>query len=146
MPVALVGCTATAPAPEESQAAASLPACVQISRIRSYEQLDARNLIVFAPDRQHAYHVEVAGACRGLRPGFGLEVQGASGRLCGRADEFITTVPGLPARGSDFDDRCRVLSVRPLDASALQELLISFGLGERGEPAAGEVLQEMPRR
>lgn len=142
--LALAACAADAPPRSHGPTATTLPPCVQLSRVRSFEQLDGRNLVLFAPDRQHAYHVELAASCQGLRPGLGLEVQSRAGRLCGHGDEYLLPSPLLPQPGGGFDSRCRVSAVRPLDASALQELLVAFGVGERGEPAAGEVLQEMP--
>ena len=65
----LAGC-AGAPGVQSTGAAAasstSMNDCLQASRVRSFEQLDQRNLILYAPDRQHAYHVELAFACPDL--------------------------------------------------------------------------------
>ncbi|MCC5861329.1 MAG: hypothetical protein JJT93_05385 [Gammaproteobacteria bacterium] len=140
----LLGC-ASLPGEEGDTAAAwQGPDCVQLSRVREYQLLDSRNLLVYAPDRANAFHIVLAGACPGLRLGAGLRMQGDRGRLCGFPGERLSTaLPGLDSR-RDRDEGCRISSVQALDPAGLQELLIRFGRGEDGEPAAGEPEQQMP--
>lgn len=119
--------------------------CVRISRVRHFERLDDRNLLLFAPDRNNAYHVRLVMSCPDVTYGGLLSIEGGQGSLCGFAGENLrsgwrTGMPG-DVRG---ERACPVRSVRRLDSSALQELLVEHGLGEQGEPAAGEVEQEIP--
>lgn len=119
--------------------------CVRISRVRRFERLDDRNLLLFAPDRQDAFHVQMVMGCPDIgRTGF-LSLEGRQGSLCGYPGEALrsgirTGFPG-DARG---DRACQVRSVRRLDSSALQDLLVEHGLGEQGEPVAGETEQQIP--
>ncbi len=119
--------------------------CVRMSRVRRFERLDDRNLVLFAPDRQNAYHVRMAMSCPDIVHAGFLSIEGRQGSLCGYPGEALR--PGIRS-GFPGDARgeraCPVRSVRRLDSSTLQDLLVEHGLGEQGEPAAGETDQQIP--
>lgn len=144
MAVVQTGC-AHAPPPDTGALEATRgPECITLSRVREYQLLDSRNLVVFAPDRANAFHVVLATPCPGLRLGAGLRLHGDRGRLCGFPGERVaSSLPGLDT-GRERESGCRVSAVRALDPAGLQELLVRFGRGEEGEPAAGEAVQQMP--
>ncbi len=140
----LSACTSLPTEPEADAAVLQGPACVQLSRVREYQLLDSRNLLVYAPDRANAFHVVLASPCPALRLGAGLRMQSDRGRLCGFPGERLSSaLPGLESRG-EREQGCRISSVQALDPASLQELLIRFGRGEEGQPAAGEPEQRMP--
>lgn len=144
MAVLQAGCAHTPPPDAGALEAASGPECITLSRVRDYHLLDSRNLVVFAPDRANAFHLVLASSCPGLRLGAGLRLHGERGRLCGFPGEQVaSSLPGLDTR-RERDSGCRVSAVRALDPAGLQELLVRFGRGEEGEPAAGEAVQQMP--
>jgi hypothetical protein len=142
----LAGCAGAPRAQPTAAASASSPSgtdCLQSSRVRSFERLDQRNLILYAPDRQNAYHVELAMACSDV--GFGpLSLVGEqSGRICSHSNAGVSS--GFAARGGyGSNETCRIIGVTRLEASTLQELLMQHGLQKSGEPAAGETEQVMP--
>jgi len=142
----LTGC-AGAPGAQSAGAApvssTSMNDCLQASRVRSFEQLDQRNLILYAPDRQNAYHVELAIACPDLAFGPLSLVGRQDGRICGNSNVAVRS--GLAERGGfGRNETCLITGVTRLEASTLQELLLKYGRGERGGPAAGETEQVMP--
>ncbi|MCC5867218.1 MAG: hypothetical protein JJU27_01790 [Gammaproteobacteria bacterium] len=147
----LAGCGTTSGTADARGAAGTLASaavhhdCVRISRVRRFERLDDSNLLLFAPDRQNAYHVQTVMGCPDIgRAGF-LSIDGAQGSLCGYPGEVLRTGIRTGFPGDARSERpCQVRSVRRLDFSGLQDLLVEHGLGEQGEPAAGETEQQVP--
>lgn len=149
---AVMGACGTTPATEDPPRAGGASAsteihhdCVRMSRVRRFERLDERNLLLFAPDRHNAYHVQLAMSCPDItRAGF-LSMEGRQGSLCGYPGEALRSGIRSGFPGDARSERgCPVRSVRRLDSSALQDLLVEHGLGEQGEPAAGDTEQQIP--
>ena len=141
--VLLSGCAATGTQADSDEASESRPITtdwVRIDQVRDFRVLDDSNLILYAPTRRQAYHVELMPACHGLRFADTIALRGRTGRLAGFAgDRVIIDRPGMP-------ERCSVTSVRRLDEASLTELIVSFEGEPDGEAAADEAEVEIPRR
>lgn len=139
----LSGCAGSdtqADSDDESESRSISTDWVRIDQVRDFRVLDDSNLILYAPTRRQAYHVELMPACQGLRFADTIALRGRTGRLAGFAgDRVIIDRPGVP-------DRCPVTSVRRLDETSLTELIVSFEGEPEGEPAADEAEVEIPRR
>ena len=139
----LSGCAATdtqSSSDETSESRSISTDWVRIDQVRDFRVLDDSNLILYAPTRRQAYHVELMPACQGLRFADTIALRGRTGRLAGFAgDRVIIDRPGVP-------DRCPVTSVRRLDEASLTELIISFEGETDGDAAADEAEVEIPRR
>ncbi|MCC5868318.1 MAG: hypothetical protein JJU27_07370 [Gammaproteobacteria bacterium] len=139
----LGGCAATdtqTNADEASESRSISTDWVRIDQVRDFRVLDDSNLILYAPTRRQAYHVELMPACQGLRFADTIALRGRTGRLAGFAgDRVIIDRPGVP-------DRCPVASVRRLDEASLTELIVSFEGEPDGDAAADEAEVEIPRR
>ncbi len=139
----LSGCAAAgtqANTDEESESAPITTDSVRIDQVRDFRVLDDSNLILYAPTRRQAYHVELMPACQGLRFADTIALRGRTGRLAGFAgDRVIIDRPGIP-------DRCPVSSVRRLDEASLTELIVRFEGEPDGDAAADEAEVEIPRR
>jgi hypothetical protein len=98
--------------------------------------LDPSNLIVYAPSRQTAYHVQISPPASGLRWVDSLAFVGRSSRICGYAGEQLLIPAG---RGTE---RFSIVGVSRLDQAGLDALLTAAGrpagAGAEPEPAAGD--------
>ena len=113
---------------------------VRIDQVRDFRALDNRNLVLYAPSRRQAYHVELGPACHGLRFADRIALRGRQGRIGGFAGDAV-----LIERGGS-PERCPVSSVRRLDEAGLEELLARHDRRTDDEPAADETEVEIPRR
>ncbi len=116
-------------------------ACFPRHSIHDFKILDDRNLIIFAPGKSDAYHVQVSPPAAELRFADALGFESHNSRICGIAgDELI--IPDAVARRSYRS----VTGVYRLDAPALEGLQGRFGPGpvpgkqtpQQGEGAAIE--------
>lgn len=112
---------------------------VRIDQVRDFRVLDDSNLILYAPTRRQAYHVELMPPCRGLRFSDTIALRGRMERLGGFAGDSVIIQPGL------MPQRCPVSSVRRLGETELAELLVRFEGEAPGEPAADETEIELPQ-
>jgi len=94
--------------------------------VRDFRVLDNRNMLLYAPTRRDAWHVELATVCIGLRSTDGIELRGRTGRLAGYAGDRVVV------DGAGGPEECYVRNVSRLDEAGLEALLASFGLG--GDP------------
>ncbi len=113
---------------------------VRIDQVSDFRALDNRNLVLYAPSRRQAYHVELVPACHGLRFADRIALRGRQGRIGGFAGDAV-----LIERGGS-PERCPISSVRRLDEAGLEELLIRHDQRDGDEPAADETEVEIPRR
>ncbi len=139
----LSGCAASGTqedSDDASESRAITSDSVRIDQVRDFRVLDDSNLILYAPTRRNAYHVELMPACQGLRFADTIALRGRTGRLAGFAgDRVIIDRPGMP-------DRCAVTNVRRLDEASLTELIVSFEGEPDGEAPADEAEVVIPRR
>lgn len=113
---------------------------VRIDQVSDFRALDNRNLVLYAPSRRQAYHVELIPACHGLRFADRIALRGRQGRIGGFAGDAV-----LIDRGGS-PERCPISSVRRLDEAGLEELLTRHDKRAGDEPAADETEVEIPRR
>jgi hypothetical protein len=113
---------------------------VRTDQVRDFRVLDAGNLVLYAPTRRQAYHVELLPPCQGLRFADSISIRGRGGRLGGFAGDSIV----VPRAGSP--ERCPVSSVRRLSEAELAELIVQFEGEGDAPPAAEETEIEIPRR
>lgn len=112
------------------------PDCFLRRAASDFQVLDDRNVIVFAPGRADAYHVQVSLPLTDLRFADTLAFESRSSRICGYAgDELVVASTGSSLR------RASVTGVYRLEPAALDGLLARFGRGRpaaKPEPRAGE--------
>ncbi len=112
---------------------------VRIDQVRDFRVLDDSNLVLYAPTRRQAFHVELMPPCRGLRFSDTIALRGRMERLGGFAGDSVIIQPGL------LPQRCPVSSVRRLSETELTELLVRFEGEAPGEPADDETQIELPQ-
>lgn len=99
------------------------PDCFLRRLASDFRVLDDRNLVVFAPGRADAYHVQVSLPLQGLRFADAVAFESRNTRICGYAgDELVVSRGGGPEQAS-------VIGVYRLDRRALEGLLARFGAG-----------------
>jgi hypothetical protein len=98
--------------------------------VQDFEVLDDRNLIVFAPGRSDAYHVQVSPPDEQLRFTQLLAFESRDSRVCGYAGDSLTI-----ADGAAGPRRLSVIGSYRLDPAALQGLEARFGIASA--PASG---------
>jgi hypothetical protein len=115
---ALTGCTPSTTAPTDSVAAQveRLPRaqrCLRIDRIDNWRVIDSRQLIVYGPRREQAWHVRLIASCTRLRMSevVGFRAIGAS-EICGDPGDDILV------RG----DRCPIRSMVPVSPAEVEML------------------------
>jgi len=100
--------------------------CFRTHSVRDYQFLDPQNLIVWAPNRRNAFHLELLSSCQYLRDAVGLAFQSRIGQFCGGAGDYVVAQDILPRR-DEFEQRCMVRRVRALSEEDLYELTIEAG-------------------
>ena len=101
-------------------------ACFRRRAAEDFRVLDDRNLIVFAPGRKEAYHVQTGPPGTGLRLASRLAFDSRSSMVCGYAGDSLL----VEAPGGGFD-RMPITGVYWLDEMALSGLEARFS-GEHG--------------
>lgn len=99
-------------------------ACFHPRTVFDFDVLDYRNLVVFAPSKADAYHVQVSPPSTELRSAEALSFSTRNARICGYAGDSLT-VSSAHARA----ERLSVMGVYRLDERALDGLLARFGQG-----------------
>jgi hypothetical protein len=98
------------------------PGCFLRQSVQNFEVLDDRNLIVFAPRKTDAYHVQVSPSSGELRFTHTLAFESQGSSVCGYGrDGLIVAETGTGPR------RLSITSVYRLDAAALDGLRVRFG-------------------
>ena len=117
------------PAPAVRGGEFGRPSCFLRDTVHDFEVLDDRDLIVFAPGRANAYHVQVSPPDSGLRFVESLAFWSSGSQICGFAgDSLITGRMGGP-------ERLSVTGVWVLDQRALEGLENRFGKRHAGMAA-----------
>jgi hypothetical protein len=96
--------------------------CFDRMRADNFEILDSRNLIVFAPGRADAYHVQVAGPATELRFASMIGFRSNGSRICGYAGDMLA-VGGF----GSAPELLPIMAVYRLDEVALAGLRGRFG-------------------
>ena len=97
-------------------------ACFLRRSVQDFEVLDDRNLIIFAPGKADAYHMQVSPPNGQLRFVHVLAFESPNSRICGYAgDDLVIADAGIGPR------RLSVTGVYRLDAAALEGLQVRFG-------------------
>jgi hypothetical protein len=130
-----VGCTSSGeqqrpPRPSVRGGEFGTPGCFLRRLVQDFEVLDDRNLIVFAPGRSDAYHVQVSPPDGQLRFAQLLAFESRDSRICGYAGDSLTM-----ADGTAGPRRLSVTGSYRLDPAALQGLEARFGMA--AAPARG---------
>jgi hypothetical protein len=112
------------------------PGCFLPRTVLDFTVLDDRNLVVFAPGRGDAYHVQVSPPSASLRFAQRLAFRSNDSRLCGYAGDSL-----LVADAPGYDARLSVTGVYRLDERALAGLQARFG---KAPPAAAPAPQPGP--
>lgn len=111
----LFGCASNSPENDEDAAAlvSGQEGCFQAGQVTGFRPLDRSNLIVYAPTKSRAYHVQIRPPARELTFANRIAFDAQGTRICGRAGEsvifdsdsmarkyFVTAVYGLDAEGA----------------------------------------------
>lgn len=111
------------------------PDCFLRRSAADFRVLDERNLVVFAPGRRDAYHVQVSMPLHDLRFANAVAFESRGSRVCGYAGDAL-----LVQGSGGGPDRASVIGVYRLDGPALEGLLARFGAGPaqpKPEPRPG---------
>lgn len=90
--------------------------CFYSREASNFDALDNRNLIVYAPTKSRAYHVQIAPPSNELRFVEGIAFDGRDGRVCGYAGETVS----FGGRGAGR--RYSITNVWRLDEAQLAQL------------------------
>lgn len=107
-------------------------ACFFARQALDFEALDDRNLVVFAPSKDNAYHVQISPPAMDLRFANGVAFASRNTQICGYAGDDLLLVNGASQR------RYSVIGVYRLDAAALDALRARFGRVPASAPAEPE--------
>jgi hypothetical protein len=108
-------------------------ACFYASNVSNWTVLDRSALIVYAPNKSHAFRVQVSPGASDLRWADSLAFVSRSNRICGRAGDQIVMPTGTTKRSYS------VIDVRRLDQASLEGLLATYGkAGRSAEVEPGE--------
>ena len=117
------------------------PDCFLRRTLQDFEVLDDRNLIVFAPGKSEAYHVQISPPATELRFATLLAFESRSSRVCGYAGDGLMLGDSGPGVR-----RFSITGVYRLDAMALEGLTARFGKGTKAMlatpiPGAGAAIE-----
>jgi hypothetical protein len=116
----LFSATASAAADEAAKKAPPLRGndCVFFRSVYDWKELDANNLVVWAPGRRDAYHVYLTIPLYDLK--FSVQIafvdKDHDGQLCGFSSDQIAVVD------SSFPQRSSITAMKKLDAAGIAEL------------------------
>ena len=98
------------------------PGCFLRQSVQNFDVLDDRNLIIYAPGKADAYHVQVSPPSGQLRFAHALAFESQGSSVCGYAgDGLIIAEAGTGPR------RLSITGIYRLDAAALDGLQVRFG-------------------
>lgn len=103
-------------------------ACFYARNASNWRVLDRSTLIVYAPNKSHAFRVQVGPGASDLRWADSLAFVSRSNRICGRAGDRIVMPTGTTTRSHS------VIDVRRLDQASLERLLAGYGKAGRSAP------------
>ena len=144
--VYVIGCAADGDqqsASDERWEYSSGSACFYARDASNWTVLDRSTLIVYAPNKSHAFRVEVGPGAPDLRWADHLAFVSRSNRICGRAGDRIVTPTGTANRSY------AVIGVRRLDPASLEALLAGYGKAksaqqvEPGESPGAAIVREL---
>ncbi len=92
--------------------------CIFFRTLHDWKPLNRHNLIVWAPSRNHPYHLQLDRPCQNLRFAHTIGFTSTNGRLCGFGGDSI-----LVTSGGGLPDRCPIGSITKLDEAGLERLL-----------------------
>ena len=92
--------------------------CIFFRTLHDWKPLNRHNLIVWAPSRNHPYHLQLDRPCQNLRFAHTIGFTSTNGRLCGFGGDSI-----LVTSGGGKPDRCPIGSITKLDEAGLERLL-----------------------
>lgn len=92
--------------------------CIFFRTLYDWKPLNRHNLIVWAPSRNHPYHLQLDRPCQNLRFAHTIGFTSTNGRLCGFGGDSI-----LVTSGGGRPDRCPIGSITKLDEAGLERLL-----------------------
>lgn len=112
--------------------------CIYQRSIYDWKALDRYNLLVWAPSRNHPYHVELDNACFELRWAntIAFYSRGFDDRICGFGGDKIIV-------GGRFPEHCSIGAIHKLTPDSAQELIEAFRSVRRGEHEGKETEDEM---
>ena len=98
--------------------------CFNSRDIEDYMVLDRSNLIVYGRPSSRAYHIEISPPATSIRGSDMISFVSWSGRICGFAGDDLL-IPN-----SIYNERHSIISVKRLDETAQNNLLVRFGKAE----------------
>jgi len=108
--------------------------CFLVVQAQDFRVLDRSNLIVYAPDERHAYHVQIGPPSQDLRNAESLTFMASTGRICGFAGERL--VIGGSA-GTRTGPPINVIAVSKLSTEGLKLLRAGSAAPPPVEPRPG---------
>ncbi len=110
---------------------AGTAACFFARDVQDFRELGRDALLVYAPDRDRAYRVQVAPPSFNLRNAWEIAFTGGGGRICGNAGERLVL------RSGGSTEQLSVIDVRRLDAAAIDAAVPAPGTRAPPAPAPG---------
>jgi hypothetical protein len=92
--------------------------CVFFRTLYDWRPLNNTNLIVWAPSRNHPYHIQLDKPCFGLKFAHSIGFTSRDSRLCGFGGDAV-----LVQSGGGSPDRCPIGSITKLTEESLKSLL-----------------------
>jgi len=92
--------------------------CVFFRTLYDWKPLNNTNLVVWAPNRNHPYHIQLDQPCFGLKFAHSIGFTSRDSRLCGYGGDAV-----LVESGGGRPDRCTIGSITKLTDESLKALL-----------------------
>jgi len=92
--------------------------CIFFRTLYDWKPLNNTNLIVWAPTRNHPYHLQLDRPCFGLKFAYSIGFTSRDSRLCGFGGDSV-----LVESGGGRADRCPIGSITKLTEDSLKSLL-----------------------
>ncbi|MBL8643060.1 MAG: hypothetical protein JNK21_03935 [Rhodospirillaceae bacterium] len=92
--------------------------CIFFRTLYDWKALNNSNLIVWAPTRNHPYHLQLDRPCFGLRFAHSIGFTSRDSRLCGYGGDSV-----LVESGGGRPDRCPIGAITKLTEESLKSLL-----------------------
>ena len=92
--------------------------CIFFRTLYDWRPLNSTNLIVWAPSKNHPYHIQLDRPCNGLRFAHSIGFTSRDSRLCGFGGDSV-----LVESSGGMADRCPIGSITKLTDESLKNLL-----------------------
>jgi hypothetical protein len=92
--------------------------CIFFRTLYDWKPLNNSNLIVWAPNRNSPYHIQLDRPCSGLKFAYSIGFTSRDSRLCGFGGDSV-----LVESGGGRADRCPIGSITKLTEESLKSLL-----------------------